>query len=51
MSKSSKEKETYKKEREPRTRKRKVEEERIRENPIPSRSHIQELLTDEGIHE
>ena len=49
MSKT-KDKQTYKKEREPRTHKRKIEEERIKEVKIPSRNQlaITEFLPTEG---
>lgn len=37
--------ETYKKEREPRSHKRKIEEERIKEVPIPPRTQLDTLLS------
>lgn len=42
--------ETYKKEREPRTHRRKIEEERIKEVKIPSRNQLnaEDLINDEG---
>lgn len=49
MSKT-KDKETYKKEREPRSHRRKIEEERIKEVKIPSRNQlsVEELTNEEG---
>ena len=43
MSKTSKDKDTYKHERAPRTKRRKVEQEREREVVIPSRQQINKL--------
>lgn len=40
MSKTAKDRETYKKERQPRTKKRKIESEREREVEIPSRQSL-----------
>lgn len=46
MSKTTKSAVTYKQDREPRTRKQKLEDVFVRENRIPSKAHLDSLLSD-----